>query len=449
MQQGPVAQRRAAANRLLKRLVRRLREACANGPVEALAEAEPPVLEPQLEDDSVDLFFGGEDEEGDAPADEAGAPAVVVGAEAAGGGVLAPMFVGQVEAQAHRDFRLATHSVDALQGAVGSAAVALVRTTDVLEEDVDREKVADCFASDGQAMLVGRNRLARQLGVHEQKVSNVSKTMTAVMFLTWLFKLRSSIGAVIAATLAAGGELLSFFHHIRLDETPMKVVIVEEDEEIRKVMEEIANGTRKRGEDVALLDEAYKDAAPSKLLGIENVIAVVAEIRGEVLVFKWRPPCPYMSLARTTGDAYYAALLRNDATLALEPLKKQFKISQRGVCSDGDSAITLSERARTKDATFEEDVSLKTWCSSHVAGNLREDVGDLRQGPQQSLKHLILSLRFGSYPKLLRMAYAMVFRKKANIVRNTVPSTVVRAQNERILDVWMPASKTTKVHLNH
>jgi len=443
---APAAGRRGRVRRDIRALIHDMREAIRGAPAEeealAIADEEPagPVLDPALE-----LFFSEDEHEAIGPEEPGGgAPALASEAEAVVAVAAAPMDAeaGERAPDTDVEFRHA-RSMEGVQNAVSEMVRIAVESGDILGQDPAIEPIVSLFIDDGQSLLRGSAKsIANRIGVEPRALVRNASNIAAISFTAWAAKMRHSIRGISNAYRGRGGRVVSLSSSLRLDETPLRMAIVSNENDVFHLLDTGDGDAVGFLEDKAALQ--IRTQSTCKLLAIENFVSLLVECNGEYEVFRWKPPSPYMALGRTTGDAYFRALQRNEAWLGFQDAGCTPIVTQRHVCSDADDAITLAERGRADMDRNEDEVQLKVLCSSHIASNIRDGVGKLRPEAQQGLKHAVLSLRFGNYLKLFRTAVKVVAKTKMRVVRNRMPSAHARARNETWLDIVCEKDGTNK-----
>ena len=246
--------------------------------------------------------------------------------------------------------------------------------------------------------------------------------------------MRRAMQLIIEDVKSRGGRLVKWSLFPSSDATPTKLVVA--DCEAIWQLPEWAGLSQKLQELIANALIHAQDAGIVKLLQTEYVISMLVQVDGRFYQFGFRPLVPCQSLARGTAETNYAALKLSFCSLRMEHFQKQFELSERAACTDGDAAVVKSERAHALDdskAGF-----LHILCGLHMVCNAREDACSLDKRVITYLKHVVLSLRHGNMLKLFRVALRILFVVAGKVIRDRHPSAMQRNLNEDSLIAALP-----------
>ena len=217
---------------------------------------------------------------------------------------------------------------------------------------------------------------------------------------------------------------------LQLDETPLKIVLMEEDlEDIWK----LASGFEEKVQ--KFISESVRDAEPSKLLALLFTISVLVDAApGQYMNFTYRPPMPYMSMARTTADVYFLCTRLAEAALHLGKVKELFPYVQFTCAADGDDSIALAQHARSTLPENDREIQMLMPCDAHLKCTNRVATFSLDKELNSYFTHVTLSLRFGNNLWIFRRSVDLVLDEAMTVEREQQPSTLARSRNEKLLN---------------
>ena len=249
----------------------------------------------------------------------------------------------------------------------------------ILSSGADAMAVSEYFhgarvavTADGIVGLVGR------LAVDRKKVSRLIHLLAAVSLILWLANLRRCVLAVARDVRAVGGRCITFFEGLRLDETPMKMGVVDASSSVELLGRPLIDFVRG---DRGAWGARCQDNAIFKVLQTEYTFGALTEIQGIYRLCVWRPPTPYLAMAATSASCYFRCLVQSEAWFDLAEVRKCFDRVERALVSDGDSAIDRAERARR--LLHPAHHSFRRVCMLHKASADTEAVNALDRAPFQ------------------------------------------------------------------
>ncbi len=165
--------------------------------------------------------------------------------------------------------------------------------------------------------------------IDRKKLSRTAHLHAALSLILWISNVQKSISCVVQDVRSAHGKCLTFCEGVRLDETPMKMGLIDANFPIK-----ILGFPLDSPEVLNALQDQTSDNAVFKLLQTEYTFGALVEIKGLYRLFVWRPPTPYLAMAATTSSCYFRSLLKSEGWFCLENVRVCFERVERALVSD-------------------------------------------------------------------------------------------------------------------
>ena len=293
-------------------------------------------------------------------------------------------------------------------------------------QNVMPQVVKDAAVASSQGSL----RTQAENAKSSHKVVKMSKRFfSGTCFVLHIYHVRVVMEHLLDLAESQGGQGLLLSIHLRYDETPFTVVIVDEVhsaplppsfESLRDMVEPMD------------YRNLVRDKGPTKILQTECSLTCLFRINNEYSAVTFEVAVPLSSMQRCTGECYYAAAHRLYDILHLdEAMTNRFARLQRCVCSDSDGAIDKAERALMVESDCD---TLVTKDIAHVAAHIRERVTSRMSYAEQKVRHTVLALKHGHHMRIFRAACRFILSENLRIHRSR-PSLQQLNRNARKLEI--------------
>lgn len=235
--------------------------------------------------------------------------------------------------------------------------------------------------------------LAEHLGVSEYKIRKARVRLPMAILMLERQHALSFMEAFVENVQLMQGSLVCFSVCARYDETPLKYKVLDS---------ESSTALHAGGGSAAPpagLGQAFRDAAPHKVLQTEVVVVLLVRVAGCYWHVAFPATTWLQGLTSTSGDCYYEALAQLE--LRCHHLSSQFERRQRLASTDGDGGVARAERALGKRSP--EDGLLHVDCLMHRGANNRKRImnGLLSTSVSATIR-LCLCLHFSTSMGLFR-----------------------------------------------